>query len=272
MDASPPREAGPPPLFRMKGISKNFGGLKALVDVDLTLNAGEVLALVGDNGAGKSTLIKVATGVYQPNAGKVSINGQDVSLSNPAIAKKLGIQCVHQTLALADTLGAPENLFLGNELTKSWFGGWIKVLDNKLMRKESARMLRETLDVELPNPDQPVYFRSGGQKQSIAIARALYNEDLKLIILDEPTAALGPEETEKTLELVRKMRDRGLGIILISHNLEEVMAYADRIMVLWRGQKIGERLAADTSRSEILQMIMGSDKAPHLHHAQSTTS
>ncbi|TQM89655.1 ATP-binding cassette domain-containing protein [Roseinatronobacter monicus] len=248
------------PLFRMSRISKNFGGLKALVNVDLILNAGEVLALCGDNGAGKSTLIKVATGVYQPNVGKIELDGTEIALSSPAEAKKLGIQCVHQTLALADMLGAPENLFLGAELTKSWFGGLIKVLDNKRMRKESAEALRDILDVELPNPDQPVYYRSGGQKQSIAIARAIYKTNPKLIILDEPTAALGPEETEKTLELTRKLRDQGYGVILISHNLEEVMAYADRVMVLWRGQKIGERTISETSRGEILQMIMGSNE------------
>lgn len=249
-----------PPLFRMNRISKNFGGLKALVDVDLTLNAGEVLALCGDNGAGKSTLIKVATGVYQPNAGQIELDGRVVVLSNPAEAKKLGIQSVHQTLALADMLGAPENLFLGAELTKSWFGGLIKVLDNRRMRTESAQALRDILDVVLPNPDQPVYFRSGGQKQSIAIARAIYKTNPKIIILDEPTAALGPEETEKTLELTHKLRDQGYGVILISHNLEEVMAYADRVMVLWRGQKIGERTIRETSRGEILQMIMGSNE------------
>lgn len=245
------------PLFSMRGIHKHFGGLQALVDVNLTLNPGEVLGLVGDNGAGKSTLIKVATGVYQPNSGSMNLEGKPVALDDPSVAKKIGIQCVHQSLALADTLGAPENLFLGNELTKSWFGGLFKVLDNNLMRREAAKTLYETLEVELPNPDQPVYYRSGGQKQAIAIARALYNENLKILILDEPTAALGPEETEKTLELVRKLRDKGYGIILVSHNIEEVIDYTDRIMVLWRGQKMGERASKDSSKSDIIQMIMG---------------
>ena len=209
------------PLIQMRGITKRFGGVTALQDVDLEAYAGEVLAIVGDNGAGKSTLIKVLTGVYQPTEGEIYMDGEKVEFSNHADAAKLGIDAVYQTLALADHLDPPANMFLGNELTKKFLG--ITILDNKKMREETERVLMERLGVRLRSLEASTDSLSGGQRQAVAIARAVYHEGLRVLVMDEPTAALGPQETARTLKLIKTLKAQGLAVILISHSLDEVL-------------------------------------------------
>ena len=207
------------PLVRMRGITKRFGGVTALQNVDLDAYAGEVLAIVGDNGAGKSTLIKVLTGVYQPTEGEITLDGQAVEFANHADAIELGIDAVYQTLALADHLDPAANMFLGNELTTSFMG--ITVLDNKRMRSETERVLMERLGVRLKSLDAPTESVSGGQRQAVAIARAVYSENLRVLVMDEPTAALGPQETARTLKLIQALKEQGLAVILISCSIPD---------------------------------------------------
>jgi ABC-type sugar transport system ATPase subunit len=243
------------PLVKMRGVTKRFGGVTALQDVDLDARAGEVLAIVGDNGAGKSTLIKVLTGVYQPSAGQIFINGEAVAFSNHAEAIEQGIDAVYQTLALADHLDPAANMFLGNELTRTILG--ITVLDNKRMRAEAERVLMERLGVKLKSMDAPTDSLSGGQRQAVAIARAVYHEGLRVLVMDEPTAALGPQETSRTLKLIEAVKAQGLAVILISHSLDDVFQVADRVHVQRRGQCVGVVKTADSNTQEVLGMIVG---------------
>lgn len=243
------------PLVKMRGITKRFGGVTALQDVDLDAYAGEVLAIVGDNGAGKSTLIKVLTGVYQPSAGQIFISGEPVAFSNHAEAIEQGIDAVYQTLALADHLDPAANMFLGNELTRKILG--ITVLDNKRMRAETERVLLERLGVTLKSMDAPTDSLSGGQRQAVAIARAVYHEGLRVLVMDEPTAALGPQETARTLKLIETVKAQGLAVILISHSLDDVFQVADRVHVQRRGQCVGVVNTAESMTQEVLGMIVG---------------
>ena len=247
---------GDVPLLQMQGISKHFGGLQALKDVDLTLRAGELLGIVGDNGAGKSTLIKILTGVYPPDGGGIVLNGEPVRIPNRRVSIDLGIDAVYQNLALVDYLTAPQNVNLGNEIKRSILG--IPVLDNGGMRKKAAAILRDRLGVALGDIDQHTFNLSGGQRQAVAIARALIQEKVRILILDEPTAALGPEESRRMLEVVQRLKRKEMGIIMISHQLEHVFELADRIMVLRRGRLAGVRSTAQTTRQEILGLIVGS--------------
>ena len=244
------------PLLEMRGISKHFGGLQALKGVDLTLHAGELLAIVGDNGAGKSTLIKILTGVYPANEGTIRLNGQQVSIPNRRASIELGIDAVYQNLALVDYLTAPQNVYLGNELKRSVLG--IPVLDNGGMRDKAAKLLKERLGIALGDIDQHAFNLSGGQRQAVAIGRALIQETVRILILDEPTAALGPEETRRMLEVVQRLKGKEMGLIMISHQLEDVFELADRIMVLRNGRLAGVRTTADTTRHEVLGLIVGS--------------
>ncbi|MEO1105945.1 MAG: ATP-binding cassette domain-containing protein, partial [Pseudomonadota bacterium] len=196
------------PILTMRGISKSFGGLRALMDVDLDLYDGEILALVGDNGAGKSTLIKVLTGVHAPDAGEITIEGQPVRIASRRQAMNAGIQAVYQNLGLVNSLPAPANVFLGMELTANILG--IEVLDNRRMRRETEAILRDKVGVTIDDLDAPVRSFSGGQRQAVAIARAVYQSDLKVLVMDEPMAALGPEETRHTMELIAAVRERGI--------------------------------------------------------------
>ena len=221
------------PLVKMRGITKRFGGVTALSNVDLDAYAGEVLAIVGDNGAGKSTLIKVLTGVYQPTEGEMWLDGQPVAFANHAEAAAMGVDAVYQTLALADHLDPAANMFLGNELTRSVMG--LTFLDNKRMKSETERVLRERLGVRLKSLDAPTESLSGGQRQAVAIARAVYHEDLRVLVMDEPTAALGPQETARTLRLIETIKAQGIAVILISHALDDVFEVSDRIHVQRRG-------------------------------------
>ena len=246
---------GRKPVLTMTGISKAFGGLRALMDVDLDLYPGEVLAVVGDNGAGKSTLIKVLTGVYRADAGEIAIEGRRVTIASRRDSIDAGIAAVYQNLGLVDSLPAPANVFLGAEPVRRFLG--IPFLDNRKMREEAKRILRERVGIELPNLDDPTRSYSGGQRQAVAIARAVYSTDLKVLVMDEPTAALGPEETRNTLRLIRSVRDRGIAVILISHNLEHVFAVADRVQVMRGGRRAGLVEVATSTRRDVLGMIVG---------------
>ncbi|MEM7709269.1 MAG: ATP-binding cassette domain-containing protein [Pseudomonadota bacterium] len=243
------------PTIAMRGIVKRFGGVTALDGVDLDAHAGEVLAIVGDNGAGKSTLIKVLTGVYQPSAGHMEMDGQRLTMADHSDAIGLGIDAVYQTLALADHLPPAANVFLGNELTRTILG--VPFLDNKRMRREAEAVLFERLGVRLPDMDSPAASLSGGQRQALAIARAVYDSDLRVLVMDEPTAALGPQETARTLRLIQTLRDQGLAVILISHSLDDVFEVSDRVQVMRRGRRVGVVATAESTTQDVLAMIVG---------------
>ena len=243
------------PLIAMRGIGKRFGGVTALEDVDLELDAGEVLAIVGDNGAGKSTLIKILTGVYRPTSGAMSMAGEPLLMNSHSEAIARGIDAVYQSLALADHLTPAANLFLGSELTTRVLG--IPLLDNRRMREEAERVLHERLGVRLRSMDVPTSSLSGGQRQAVAIARAVYHSDLKVLVMDEPTAALGPQETARTLKLIGAVRDQGIAVIVISHSLDDVFAVSDRIQVMRRGRRAGVVRTRETDVTSVLGMIVG---------------
>jgi ABC-type sugar transport system ATPase subunit len=242
----------------MTGITKRFGGVTALENVDLTAYAGEVLAIVGDNGAGKSTLIKVLTGVYQPTQGQMFLDGQKIEFANHADAIEAGIDAVYQTLALADHLDPAANMFLGNELTRKVLG--LEMLDNKRMRAETERVLMERLGVKLKSLDAPTESLSGGQRQAVAIARAVYSEGLRVLVMDEPTAALGPQETARTLKLIQTLKAQGLAVILISHSLDDVFEVSDRIHVQRRGQCVGVVQTSMSNTQDVLGLIVGAEE------------
>lgn len=248
------------PVLEMIGINKAYGGLRAVMDVSMDLYAGEVLAIVGDNGAGKSTLIKVLTGVEVADSGTIRLDGKDEQITDRRSSIDAGIEAVYQNLGLVDTLPAPANVFLGDEPVRKILG--IPFIDNRRMRAETQRILRERVGVNLPNLDAPVQSFSGGQRQAVAIARAVYHSDIKVLVMDEPTAALGPKETEATLELIRSVRGKGIGVILICHNLEDVFAVADRVMVMRGGAKVRTVEIRNSSRAEVLGMIVGTERGP----------
>ncbi|MGO2746990.1 ATP-binding cassette domain-containing protein [Microbacterium sp.] len=232
----------------MRGITKNFGAVAALTDVDLTVDSSEVVAIVGDNGAGKSTLVKVLSGVHRPDAGSIVFAGDEVSIESPTDAIERGIATVFQDLALCDNLDVVQNLFLGQELKPLR-------LDEVAMEIKAWDLLRQ-LSAKIPSVRIPIASLSGGQRQTVAIARSLLGEP-KLIILDEPTAALGVAQTAEVLNLVERLREQGLGVILISHNMEDVRAVADRVVVLRLGRNNGEFAVKDTSNQELIAAITG---------------
>ena len=237
------------PILELSNVSKRFGAVQALTDAAMQVHAGEVVALVGDNGAGKSTLIKVIAGVGPADTGEIRWNGQPVDIHRPSDATALGIATVYQDLALCDNLDVVANLFLGRELTRS------RVLDEVEMEREASELL-SSLSVRIPSVRIPVAGLSGGQRQSVAIARSLLGEP-KIVILDEPTAALGVAQTAEVLNLVERLRERGLGVILISHNLADVRAVSDRVVVLRLGRNGGEFRTEDTSQEDIVHAITG---------------
>ena len=249
----------PTPIIQMHGITKRFGGVTALNNVDLTAYAGEVLAIVGDNGAGKSTLIKILTGVYQPTDGHMTFDGKPLVMASHAEAIQNGIDAVYQNLALADHLTPAENLFLGSELTRKVLG--IPVLANGQMKAEATRVLLDRLGVTLKNMDAPTESLSGGQRQAVAIARAVRHDDLRVLVMDEPTAALGPQETARTLKLIQTLKDQGLAVIVISHALDDVFEISDRIHVMRRGECVGVVKTDTTNSAEVLGLITGANKA-----------
>ncbi|MGK5639135.1 ATP-binding cassette domain-containing protein [Streptomyces sp. URMC 126] len=237
------------PVLALRGISKRFGAVQALTDVELEIRPGEVVALVGDNGAGKSTLVKTIAGVAPADDGVIEWEGRPVTIDRPHTAQELGIATVYQDLALCDNLDVVGNLFLGREISR--FG----VLDEVEMERR-ARELLATLSIRIPSVRIPVAALSGGQRQTVAIARSLLGEP-KVVILDEPTAALGVEQTAQVLDLVERLRERGLGVILISHNMADVQAVADRVAVLRLGRNNGVFAVRTTSQEEIVSAITG---------------
>jgi ABC-type sugar transport system ATPase subunit len=245
------------PLFQAINLTKRFGGLTAVDSTSLDVNVGEVIGLVGDNGAGKSTFIKMVAGVYQPDEGELFFEGRPVSFSGPREARDMGIETIYQDLALAENLDVGSNIFLGREIKKRYLGGAINTLDRAKMRDESARVLSR-LDIRIPSLAQQIRNLSGGQRQSVAIARTIY-WNAKMVIMDEPTAALGVSEQRKVLTLVRTLCDQGVPVIIISHNMQDVFAVADRIVVMRRGKKVGERLAKETTPDEIVSLMVGAE-------------
>jgi D-xylose transport system ATP-binding protein len=237
------------PVLALSGISKRFGAVEALTDAALEVYPGEVVALVGDNGAGKSTLIKVIAGVGPADAGEIRWRGRPVHIGKPSDATALGIATVYQDLALCDNLDVVANLYLGQERTRAG------LLDEIGMEKHSTELLT-SLSVRIPSVRTHVSGLSGGQRQSVAIARSLLGEP-QVVILDEPTAALGVAQTAEVLDLIDRLKKRGLGVILISHNLADVKAVADRVVVLRLGRNAGEFRAGETSQEEIVQAITG---------------
>ncbi|RME84873.1 MAG: sugar ABC transporter ATP-binding protein [Caldilineae bacterium] len=244
---------GRKPFLELRGISKRFGHVQALQDVDFDIAEAEVVALVGDNGAGKSTLIKVISGAYQPDAGEILIDGRPVNFQNPKDALQAGIATVYQNLALVDQRDVVSNIFLGREMTRGL------VLDQKGMAEATGRVLNE-LRSDIPSVHVEVGLLSGGQRQAVAIARAInQREGMRLIIMDEPVAALGIEETRKVLRLIERLKEQGFAVIVISHNLEHVFSVADRIVVLRRGRMVGVREKSATTAAEIVHLIVGAE-------------
>ncbi|MER6014593.1 ATP-binding cassette domain-containing protein [Streptomyces bluensis] len=237
------------PVLALRGVSKRFGAVQALTDVELEVHAGEVVALVGDNGAGKSTLVKTIAGVHPIDEGVIEWDGRPVQINKPHDAQDLGIATVYQDLALCDNIDVVGNLYLGRELRK-----W-GVLDEVEMERRSQELLR-TLSIRIPSVRIPIASLSGGQRQTVAIARSMLGEP-KLVILDEPTAALGVEQTAQVLDLVERLRERGHAVILISHNMADVKAVADKVAVLRLGRNNGVFEVKTTSQEEIISAITG---------------
>lgn len=242
-------------LLEAKGLKKRFGGNEAVSDVNFVVNAGECVVLAGDNGAGKSTVIKMISGVHTPTAGEVYFDGELLTGKTPEGVRNAGIETIYQDLSLADNLDPGLNLYLGRELVKHYFG--LPFLDRSKMRKDAAEVMK-SLGIEVPDPSAPVRDLSGGQRQAIAIARAIHWK-AKLVIMDEPTAALGVPEQREVMALIERLKEKGVGIILISHNLPDIFAAADRIIVLARGVVGGERKPSETNDEEIVRLMMGAN-------------
>jgi D-xylose transport system ATP-binding protein len=236
------------PLLELRGITKSFGSVQALSEVDFEVQDGEVMALVGDNGAGKSTLIKCIAGTHTADSGQILFEGHEVHIHGPKDSARLGIEVVYQDLALADNLDVVQNMFLGREVNR-----W-QILNEAAMEQQTATTLKSLAVTTIKSVRQPVATLSGGQRQSVAVARAvMWNS--KLVILDEPTAALGVAQTEQVLELVRRLGQQGLGVILISHNLHDVFETADRITVLRLGRSIGVFDRRSTTQQAVVEAI-----------------
>ncbi len=239
----------PIPLVEMRDISLAFGGVHAVDRVSIDLYEGEVMALVGHNGAGKSTLIKILSGAFKPDAGEISIRGEPATIDNPREARQYGIETIYQTLALADNLDTVANLFLGRELRTNW-----RTLDDITMEAE-ARKVMSRLNPHFQRLKDPVKVLSGGERQSVAIARAILF-DARILIMDEPTAALGPQETAQVGALVRQLKSDGIGIFLISHDIHDVFDLADRICVMKNGRVVGTARIEHVTKDEVLGMII----------------
>jgi D-xylose transport system ATP-binding protein len=245
------------PLLEMRGVSKRFGAVQALAGVDFEVGAGEVVGLVGDNGAGKSTLVKVMSGIHSIDEGEYRFEQRERSISSPVDATALGVATVYQDLALCDNLDVVANLFIGREELSQGPGRLVRELDEASMEQQAAELLK-TLTVTLPSVRSEVGLLSGGQRQSVAIARSLIGE-AKVVLLDEPTAALGVAQTAQVLALIKRLREQGLGVVVISHNLADVFEVVDRIFVLRLGRKAGVFDIGDTTREEIVSIITGAE-------------
>ncbi len=237
------------PLVEMNNIRVAFGGVHAVDDVSVKLFPGEVVALVGGNGAGKTTLIKTLSGAHKADSGQIRIDGKDVTIDNPRDAKAMGIETIYQTLALAENIDAPGNMFLGRELKTRW-----GTLDDSAMESETRKVMAR-LNPKFTNLKVPVASLSGGQRQSVAIAKAVYY-NARIIIMDEPTAALGPAETTQVGELIKQLKSEGIGIFLISHDIHDVFDLADRISVVLQGKLVGTVNKDDVTMDDVLGMII----------------
>lgn len=249
------------PLVEIHNVSKAFGGVHAVEQVSVKLYPGEVVALLGHNGAGKSTLMKMLAGAYPIDSGEISINGEAVRIESPSDSQNLGVETIYQTLALADNLDSVANLFLGRELKTRW-----GTLDDYAMEKAAREVFRQ-LNPNFKNIRVPVRSLSGGQRQVVAISRAIYFK-AKALVMDEPCAALGPEETRMVHELVRKLKANGVGIFLISHDMPDVFGLSDRLCVMKNGKTVGTYRTADVTEDEVLGMIIAGKKVtrvPEMH-------
>jgi D-xylose transport system ATP-binding protein len=260
-------DAQTPPLVDLRNISISFGGVHAVDEASVNLHEGEVMALLGHNGAGKSTLIKILSGAYKRDSGDIYIRGGEATINNPRDAKKYGIETIYQSLALADNVDAAANLFLGRELRTAW-----GTLDDVAMENQ-ARKVMGRLNPRFERFKEPVKSLSGGQRQSVAIARAiLFNA--RILIMDEPTAALGPQETAQVGELIKQLKAEGIGIFLISHDIHDVFDLADRVCVMKNGQVVGTASTQDVTKDEVLGMIIlgkcppGAVPGPGAMHAE----
>ena len=243
------------PILSIRNLTKRFGGLTAVNKVNWDVYPGEVVALLGDNGAGKSTLIKCVSGVHQAEEGEIYFEGRLSEFAHPMDARRRGIETIYQDLALANNLDVGANIFLGREEKKLYFGGLIRTLDEQKMLREAKATL-ESLEIHFPSLTQPIENLSGGQRQAVAIARAIY-WDARLMIMDEPTNNLGVPEQHKVLELIRRLRDQGVPVILITHTLPDVFAVSDRLMVMHRGRKVTEKKTSETDTQELVQYMVG---------------
>lgn len=241
------------PPIEVENVQKRFGTVEALSDVTLTLKDNEILGLVGDNGAGKSTFVKTLVGIHQPDAGEIRFNGEPVTLKGPKHARRLGVGTVYQDLALVDELSVAENLFLGRAPVKK-IGGVLPIIDTEEMNSEAERILSERLNIHV-DPETPVEYLSGGERQAVAIGRALVT-DPDIVLLDEPTSALSKAAVEHVEDLVQQLKDTGHSVILIDHNLEEVLSMTDRIAVLFQGRVVDVVDAETTTRDDIVTMMI----------------
>jgi ABC-type sugar transport system ATPase subunit len=256
------------PVIAVQGLTKHYGGVKALTDAEFRLNPGEHVAIVGDNGAGKSTFVRLITGVEQPSRGDILMDGQPVAFDSPLDAREQGVETVFQNLALAEDLDVPANIFMGREITRLNLGP-LSILNHRAMRAQSVEML-STTGVKIQDLSEPMRGMSGGQRQCVAIARAA-GFAKKLIILDEPTAALGVQETARVEEIIRGLKVRGVPLIIISHNLRQVFDLVDRIYVFRQGRIICSRLKSETTPEEIVGLITGAIDPASLPQAEATT-
>ncbi|GAB4583803.1 ATP-binding cassette domain-containing protein [Nocardia sp. IFM 10818] len=244
----------PAVVLEAEGLLKRYGGVEALRGANFQVRPGEVVALIGDNGAGKSTLVKCLSGAEQPDGGRILLDGKPVRMASPTAARRLGVETVYQDLAVAPDLDPAANLFLGRELFRGGLPGWLGMLDRKGMRTQAAEHFQR-LGVVLPRADVPIGALSGGQRQTVAVARAVMWAS-KVVFMDEPTAALGVVQRERVLDVVRRVRDQGIAVVLISHNMPEVLAVADRIEVLRLGRRVA-RFGADATLEQLVGAMTG---------------
>jgi ABC-type sugar transport system ATPase subunit len=244
-------------FYEMRGISKRFGAVQALDKVDFEIDQAEIVGLVGDNAAGKSTLMKILSGAYIADEGGIYIDNKRVQISTPVDSKALGIEMLYQNFALAGNINVYQNIFLGRELTHNHLGGLFKILDKKTMAERSAALVSR-LKINLGSVEQRVRELSGGQQQSVAIARVI-GFNARLIVMDEPTANLGIREIRHLLDVIRRLRDQGISVIIISHRIDDIFAVGDRVVVLKRGRRVGMREIGKTTVDEITTLIVGGE-------------
>ena len=242
-------------VLELENISKHYGAIQALTDVSLALEPGEVVGLVGDNGAGKSTLVKIIAGNFHPSAGVIRIDGDPSELHSPKDARSKGIEIVYQDLALSDNLTAAANIFLGRERTVGW--GFLKILDYRAMYRRAGELFAELKSETRPR--DVVRRMSGGQRQAVAIARTRLSNP-KIVLMDEPTAAISVRQVAEVLNLIRRLKDQGIAVVLISHRIPDIFAVCDRLVVLRRGTKVADKRVADSSPEEVTGLITGAIK------------